>query len=208
MRTGSPPPLQPLAIVAPVAGTAAEECVVNYARTAATHAVFEDLTRTLGISFVPDLFVGMSSRPAYLEAAWELFKEDLGLDRMDRRTRHMVALAITTDETGTYCIAAYPHAFRVNALDEATCDKVLFTIRLFNAFERFLSGVSPAYAPQAVRFVRAHWREEYMSDGATMATRPPLQIRDAQPEPSWLEKTLVAILIVVIVAIGAYLVLL
>lgn len=79
---------------------------------------------------------------------------------------------------------------------------------LFNAFERFLSGVSPADAPQAVTFVSAHWREEYMSNGAAMAPRPSLQTRDAQPEPSRIEKTLVAILIVVIVAIGAYLVLL
>lgn len=67
-----------------------------------------DITRTLGVSFVPDLFVGMRDRPAYLEAAWELLKEDLGLDSLDFRTKRIIALAITTNEAGVYALRHTP----------------------------------------------------------------------------------------------------
>lgn len=85
----------------------------------------------------------MSARPAYLEAARERFKEDFQFDRLDSRTQRIIALAIMMGETGNFCIAAYPHAFRLNALDHATCDKILSTIRLFMAFDRYLSGIMP-----------------------------------------------------------------
>lgn len=168
---------------------------------------FTDITNTFGTSFVPDVFTGMSGRPAYLEAAWELFQEDVGLSKMDRMTRRIIALAVTTSECGSYYIAVYPHVFRLN-LGCQTCDKVAYFIWMVSAFERFLSGLPHRDEPQAGRFVIAHRCEESVSNGAAMETGPPLQTRDAQPEPSWIEKTLVAIIIAVIVAIGAYLVLL
>ena len=96
--------------------------VAEISCSVAAQAVFMDITQTFGVSFIPDLFVKMNDRPAYLEAAWELFKEDLGLDSLDYRTKHIMALAITTNEAGTYYIAADPHAFRLNALDHATKD--------------------------------------------------------------------------------------
>jgi len=114
-------------------------------RHIAVHEVFLDIAQTFGTSFVPDLFIGMAARPAYLEAAWELFSQDLNLQRYDRRTKQIIALAITTDEAGTYCIAAYPHAFRLNALDEAMCDKIVSALRFFRTFDRFLSEVGPSH---------------------------------------------------------------
>ena len=53
---------------------------IQLERQATSQAIFLDITRTFGISFMPDLFEAMRSRPAYLEAAWKLFKEDLRLD--------------------------------------------------------------------------------------------------------------------------------
>ncbi len=85
----------------------------------ASQAVFFDITQTFGVSFAPDLFVGMRDRPAYLEATWELFKGDLGLDSLNYSTKRIIALAITTNEAGTYYIAAYPPTFRLDALDLA-----------------------------------------------------------------------------------------
>jgi hypothetical protein len=113
-------------------------------RRLAAHAVFVDMTETFDISFVPDLFAELAARPAYLEVAWEVFKQDLDLDRLDGRTKHIIALAITTNDGGTYHIAASPHAFRLNALDHVRCEKILSTIRLFQAFERYLSTSCPS----------------------------------------------------------------
>ena len=142
----------------------------DHTRIVAIRAVYLDISQTFGVSFVPELFEGMSARPAYLETAWELFKEDLQLDRLDYKTRRMIALAISTDTAGHYCITEYPRAFRLNALDEALCDKIVSTVRFFKAFERYLSGIMPAFVPDTVRFVNNRLREEYQSYEATRAS--------------------------------------
>jgi len=164
-----------------------------------------DITRTLGVSFVPDLFVGMRDRPAYLEAAWELFKEDLGLDSLDYRTRHIMALAITTNEAGVYCIAADPHAFRLNALDHAICDKLLCTVRLFNTFDRYLSGVSPDYLPKATRIVSDCLREEYRRSGVTSPSQGSPCWEDNLPVASWIGGMLIISFLLLPIAAGMYL---
>jgi hypothetical protein len=76
---------------------------IEQARARDVRRICADITRTFDVAFVPDLFAGMCTRPAYLEAAWELFQDEVGLCGMDRRTRRIVALAITTNEAGAYC---------------------------------------------------------------------------------------------------------
>ena len=106
----------------------------------ASQAIFADITRTLGISSVPDLFAALERKPAYLEAAWELFKDEVCLDALDARTRQIVALAITTNRSGTYLISAFPHAFYLSPMGRRRCETVLSTIRMFQAFSQYLSN--------------------------------------------------------------------
>lgn len=112
----------------------------GFFRHQASQAIFADITRTLGISSVPDLFAALERKPAYLEAAWELFKDEVCLDALDARTRHIVALAITTNRSGTYLISAFPHAFYLSPIGRRRCETVLSTIRMFQAFSRYLSN--------------------------------------------------------------------
>lgn len=179
--------------------------VGEISRSAATQAVFLDITQMFGITFVPDLFVQMRTKPAYLEAAWELFKEDLVLDGMDRRTKQMIALALTTNEAGVYCIAAYLHAFRLNALDHAICDKLLFTIRFFNAFDRYLSGVNPEYLPKATRVVSDCLREEYLNSGVTSPSQGLPRREEDPPTASWISGMLILSFVLLPIAAGVYL---
>ncbi|MDR4471920.1 MAG: hypothetical protein MRJ92_04460, partial [Nitrospira sp.] len=48
-------------------------------RDTTVQTVFQDITRTFGISFVPELFEDMRHRPAYLDTTWTLFKDELDL---------------------------------------------------------------------------------------------------------------------------------
>lgn len=198
-------PLRASVLSPPIEHSAAARNHAELLRHAATQALFADITQTFGVSFVPDLFMGMRDRPAYLEAAWELCKEDFGLDSLDYRTKRIIALAITTNETGTYCIAADPHAFRLHALDHAICDRLLFTIQLFNAFDRYLSGVSPAHAPKTTRFVSNCLREEFLSYGAASPSEgSPLREEDS-PVASWIGGILIISLLLLPIAAGIYL---
>lgn len=171
----------------------------------ASQAVFFDITQTFGVSFVPDLFVGMRDRPAYLEATWELFKGDLGLDSLNYSTKRIIALAITTNEAGTYYIAAYPHTFRLNALDPAICDKLLRTIRFFNVFDRYLSGVSPKHLTKATRAVCDCLREEYLNSGVTSPSQGSSCRTDNVPVAPWIGGILIISFLLLTIAAGVYL---
>ena len=179
--------------------------VAEISRSAATQAVFLDITQMFGITFVPDLFVQMRTKPAYLEAAWELFKEDLVLDGMDRRTKQMIALALTTNEAGVYCIAAYPHAFRLNALDHAICDKLLFTIRLFNVFDRYLSSIAPASTREPTSFVSDCLREEFRSYRTASPSQGLPRRGEDPPTASWISGMLILSFVLLPIAAGVYL---
>ncbi|MDP1948036.1 MAG: hypothetical protein Q8L77_11110 [Nitrospirota bacterium] len=199
-------PLRASVLPPPIEHSAAARNHAELLRHAATQALFADITRTFGVSFVPDLFVGMRDRPAYLEAAWELFKEDFRLDSLDFRTKRIMALAITTNEDETYYIASYPHAFRLNALDHAICDKLLCTIRFVNAFDPHLSGVNPEHLPKATRVVCDCLREEYLNSGATSPSLGSSCRADTVPVASWIGGIVTISFLLLLIAAGAYLV--
>jgi hypothetical protein len=176
-------------------------------RNAAVQVVFLDITGTFEISFVPDLFDGMSTRPAYLEAAWELCKEDLDLERLDRRTKLIIALAFTTNDAGVYFIAASPHAFGLNALDHATYDKVLSTIRFFKAFDRYLSGIMPASVRETTHCITTCLRDEYRCYEASRACRSGPSLGEREEATAWALVILLFCGILLPIAAGVYLLL-
>lgn len=108
--------------------------------------VLREITETLGTTFVPNLFAGLERKPACLEATWELFRDEVGLEALDAQTRQIVALAITTNESGTYQIAAFPHAFRLSPVGPRRCEIIESIIRMIHAFECYLSDVAPVHA--------------------------------------------------------------
>lgn len=114
----------------------------KHSRHLTAQMVFLDITETLGTTFVPDLFAALERKPAYLEAARELFKDEVGLDVLDARTRHIVALAITTNSRGTYQIAAFPHPFRLSPVGPRRCETILSLIEMVQAFSRYLSDAA------------------------------------------------------------------
>lgn len=179
---------------------------VELSRQSATQAVFLDITETFGVSFVPDLFIGMGAKPAYLETAWELFKEDMQLARLDAQTKRMIALALTTNTSGHYCITEYPDAFRTNALQRPLCDRILSTIQFFKAFDRYLSGIMPSLIPDTPAFVRTCLRDEYWSFEATKSSELAPPSEEVRPGGAWISGILIIAFLLWPIALGVYLI--
>lgn len=176
-------------------------------RIVAIRAVHLDISQTLGVSFVPELFEGMSARPAYLETAWELFKEDLQLGQLEHKTKRMIALAISTDAAGHYCITEYPRAFRLNALDEALCDKIVLTIRFFRAIDHYLSGVMPRCSPDTPSFLRDCLHDEFRGFEEALSNVHRTSGQHDQRRRTWIGNVLIMILLLLPIAAAAYLLL-
>ena len=179
----------------------------DHARIVVVRAMYLDISQTLGVSFVPELFEGMSARPAYLETAWELFKEDLQLDRLDYKTRRMIALAISTDAAGHYCITEYPRAFRLNALDETICDKIVLTIRFFCAFDRYLSGVRPRSLPDMPSLLRDCLRDEFRGFEEALSSAHGTPEQHDRPRRVWIGNALILVLLLLPIVAAVYLIL-
>lgn len=176
-------------------------------RRLASETVFCDIRHTLGTGFVPDLFEGMHEKPAYLETAWKLFKEDLQLEQLDHKTKQMIALAISTDGTGNYCITEYPHAFRLNALDKTICDKIVLTIRFFRAFDRYLSGAMPRSLPDTPSFLRNCLRDEFRGFEETLSYTHRTSEQHDRRRRAWVSNALIMMMLLLPIAAAVYLIL-
>lgn len=176
-------------------------------RQLASETVFYDIRNTLGTGFVPDLFEGMREKPAYLETAWELFKEDLQLEQLDHKTKQVIALAISTDGTGNYCITEYPRAFRLNALDETICDKIVLTIRFFWAFDRYLSGVRPRSLPDMPSLLRDCLRDEFRGFEEAFLSAHGTPEQHDRPRRVWIGTALILMLLLLPIVAAVYLIL-
>jgi hypothetical protein len=164
--------------------------------------VFENITRSFGISFVPDLFQGMRTRSAYLEAAWDFFNHDMNLARLDRRTKVTIALAITTNDAGTYLIAALPEAFGQNVLDQMTWNQIVSFVQFLSTFDRYLSGIMPVHF-ESFQFVNNCLREEYRNYIASSVTQIPQSREGKEAFAFWIVQTL---LVCGFLSVGLYLI--
>lgn len=104
-------------------------------------AIYEDIKKTLGIPFVPNLFKAMALSPAYLEATWNQFKMIMGPGELTRREKELIALAVSTTNNCRYCVYAHTAALRGMGLSEKGLVEFMAVVGLYNNFNKFLDGL-------------------------------------------------------------------
>ena len=58
--------------------------------------IYADITATLGIDFVPNLYRVMAAKPEYLEANWNKVKAVMvAPGKLDRLTKEIIAVAVS-----------------------------------------------------------------------------------------------------------------
>ena len=109
--------------------------------SAKARAVYEEVKKTLGIPFVPNLFKAMAANPDYLEATWNQFKAVMGPGELTRREKELVALAVSATNNCKYCIYAHTAALRGLGLSEKGIVELMAVVGLFNHFNKFADGL-------------------------------------------------------------------
>lgn len=104
-------------------------------------AIYDEIKRTLGTPFVPNLFKAMAGNPDYLEVTWSQFKVIMGPGELTRREKELVALAISATNNCTYCIHAHTAALKGLGLSEGGILELMAVVGLFNHFNKFLDGL-------------------------------------------------------------------
>ena len=61
-----------------------------------TRSIYEDIRRTLGIDFVPNMYRAMAVKPDFLEANWNKVKAVMqGPGKLDALTKEIIAVAVS-----------------------------------------------------------------------------------------------------------------
>ena len=103
--------------------------------------IYEDIKAAFGLSFVPNLFKAMGHHPAYLEASWARVKAIMGPGRLDRKTKEIIAVAVSATNGCEYCVNAHSAALKRLGVGDVEILEVMAVVDLFNGFNKFAEGL-------------------------------------------------------------------
>lgn len=103
--------------------------------------VYQDIKKTFGLPFVPNLFRAMAHNPAYLEATWNRVKVVMGQGNLDRKTKEMIAVAVSAANNCEYCVNAHTAALKSLGVTDAELVELMAVVDLFSGLNKFLDGL-------------------------------------------------------------------
>lgn len=103
--------------------------------------VFADIRQTFGMPFVPNLFKVMAHHPAYLKASWERVKVVMGPGLLERKTKEMIAVAVSAVNGCDYCVSAHTAALKGMGVGDAELVELMAVVDLFSGFNKMLEGL-------------------------------------------------------------------
>jgi AhpD family alkylhydroperoxidase len=117
--------------------------------------IFDDIKRTKGIDFVPNLWRTLATNPDQLELVWNQLKtlmhpEATGrTSRLDARTRETIALVVSATNGCAYCVNSHTAALRKLGVDTLALGEILAIAALFNQTNALAEGyqVEPDVLP-------------------------------------------------------------
>lgn len=115
--------------------------VEESAATPEVQAIYAEIKAGFGLPFVPNLFKAMAHHPGYLRSSWDRVKTIMGQGRLDRRTKEIIALAVSATNGCEYCIDAHDAAVRGLGLGDPEIAEIMAVVDLFNGFNRLAEGL-------------------------------------------------------------------
>ncbi|MGR9013773.1 MAG: carboxymuconolactone decarboxylase family protein [Gammaproteobacteria bacterium] len=107
----------------------------------AVSTVYNDIKKTFGMDFVPSMFKAMANNPAYLEASWNRYKVIMGPGTLDRKTKEIIAVAVSTTNGCEYCINAHTAVLKKMGLGDTEITELMAVVDLFSGFNKLLDGL-------------------------------------------------------------------
>ncbi len=100
--------------------------------------IYDDIKKTLGIDFIPNMYKAMALNPDYLELTWNRVQSIMTKEgKLDKHTKDIIALTVSIMSGSTYCIDVYNEAARNNGLDDEAITEVYAVIDIYSGLNRF-----------------------------------------------------------------------
>lgn len=116
--------------------------VVENEVTGKVQEIYEDIKQTLGIDFVPNMYMALGANPEYLEMTWKKIQSLMGQDgKLGRKTKDIVALTVSIMSGCEYCVRVYNQAVKHGGLDDDALLELYEVIDLYSGLNRLNIGL-------------------------------------------------------------------
>ncbi len=123
-------------------GKASVRVVIEEDATGKVKEIYEDIQKTLGIDFVPNMYKALGGNPDYLEMTWRKVQMMMGGDgKLGRKTKDIVALTVSIMSGCDYCINVYNDAVKNAGLDDEALLELYEVIDLYSGLNRLNIGL-------------------------------------------------------------------
>jgi AhpD family alkylhydroperoxidase len=107
--------------------------------TGKVKAVYSEIKKTFGT--IPSLFKAMAHQPEYLDASWQKLKVVMGPGKLDRKTKEMIAVAVSAANNCEYCVNAHTAALKQLGVTDPEIVELMAVVDLFSGLNKFLDGL-------------------------------------------------------------------
>lgn len=115
--------------------------------TGVVREVYEEILAARGLAKVPNFWRAIAHNPAYLRAEWDKLKTVMGEGALDRRTKEMIAVAVSATNNCDYCLSSHTEALRALGVTDAELVELLAVVDFFNGSNAMASGLKVGYEP-------------------------------------------------------------
>lgn len=99
--------------------------------------IYDEIKKTLGISFVPNMYKTLGNNPGYLEITWKKIQDIMSKDgKLDNKTKDIIALTVSIMSGCDYCIDVYNEAVKHDGLDDEALLEIYNVIDVYSGLNR------------------------------------------------------------------------
>ena len=100
--------------------------------------IYDDIKKTLGIDFIPNMYKAMALNPDYLELTWNRVQAIMNKEgKLDKNTKDIVALTVSIMNGSRYCIDVYNDAVANHGLDDEAITEIYAIIDIYSGLNNF-----------------------------------------------------------------------
>ncbi len=113
--------------------------------------VYEEILETRNLQRVPNYWKALAHRPEYLKATWDKQKSVMAEGALDRRTKEIIAVAVSATNNCSYCLSSHTDALRSLGFGDSELVELMAVVDFFNGSNAVASGLQVEYEPPVPR---------------------------------------------------------
>lgn len=115
--------------------------------TGEVRTVYDEIRSSRGLAKVPNFWRAIAHNPAYLRAEWDKLNAIMDNGALDRRTKEIIAVAVSATNNCDYCLSSHIDNLRALGMGDAEIVELLSVVDFFNGSNAVASGLKIEYEP-------------------------------------------------------------